>query len=51
MIASSRSPLTIAVHISVLLLVALFSAWRAKRSYGDIRTALRRDLVNEGIDD
>ena len=39
------------IVVAVQLLVAPFSAWRAKRSYGDIRTALRRDLVNEGIDD
>ncbi len=37
--------------VAVLLAVAGGAAWRAHISYGDIRTALRRDLTNEGIDD
>jgi hypothetical protein len=39
------------VVVSVLLIVAGGAAWRAHISYGDIRTALRRDLTNEGFDD
>ncbi len=39
------------IVVAVLLVVAGFAGWRAQRSYGDIRTALRRDLTNEGIDD
>ena len=39
------------IVVAVLLVVAGFAGWRAHRSYGDIRTALRRDLTNEGIDD
>lgn len=38
------------IVVAVLLAVAGFAGWRAQRSYGDIRTALRRDLMNEGID-
>ncbi len=39
------------IVVAALLVVAGFAGWRAQRSYGDIRTALRRDLTNEGIDD
>ncbi|WP_447930431.1 phage holin family protein [Sphingopyxis fribergensis] len=39
------------IVVAVLLAIAGFAGWRAQRSYGDIRTALRRDLTNEGMDD
>ncbi|MBN8841873.1 MAG: phage holin family protein [Sphingomonadales bacterium] len=39
------------IVVGVLLAIAAFAGWRAQVSYGDIRTALRRDLTNEGIDD
>ena len=39
------------VVVAVLLAIAAFAAWRAQLGYGDIRTALRRDLTNEGPDD
>ena len=39
------------IVVSALLAIAGFAGWRAQRSYGDIRTALRRDLTNEGVDD
>ncbi|AJA08356.1 hypothetical protein SKP52_07175 [Sphingopyxis fribergensis] len=39
------------IVVSVLLVIAAFAGWRAQLSYGDIRTALRRDLTNEGMDD
>ncbi|MBJ7502197.1 MAG: phage holin family protein [Sphingopyxis sp.] len=39
------------IVVAVLLAVAGFAGWRAQKSYADIRTALRRDLTNEGIDD
>jgi hypothetical protein len=39
------------IVVSVLLAIAGGAAWRAHIGYGDIRTALRRDLTNEGIDD
>jgi len=39
------------VVVSVLLLIAGGAAWRAHIGYGDIRTALRRDLTGEGFDD
>lgn len=38
------------IVVAVLLMLAAFAAWRARLSYGDIRTALRRDLADEGID-
>lgn len=39
------------IVVSALLTVAGVAAWRAHISYGDIRTALRRDLTGEGFDD
>lgn len=39
------------IVVTVLLAIAGGAAWRAHISYGDIRTALRRDLTNEGFDD
>ncbi|WP_374525824.1 phage holin family protein [Sphingopyxis sp.] len=39
------------IVVAVLLAVAAFAGWRAQIAYNDIRTALRRDLTNEGIDD
>ncbi|RYD42381.1 MAG: phage holin family protein [Sphingomonadales bacterium] len=39
------------IVVGVLLVIAAFAGWRAQLSYGDIRTALRRDLTNEGMDD
>lgn len=39
------------IVVAVLLVIAAFAGWRAQLSYGDIRTALRRDLTNEGMDD
>lgn len=39
------------IVVAALLLIAAFAGWRARSSYGDIRTALRRDLAGEGIDD
>ncbi|WP_260583455.1 phage holin family protein [Sphingopyxis sp. PET50] len=39
------------IVVATLLLIAAFAGWRARSSYGDIRTALRRDLAGEGIDD
>lgn len=39
------------IVVAALLAVAAFAGWRAQKSYGDIRTALRRDLTGEGIDD
>lgn len=39
------------IVVGVLLVIAASAGWRAHLSYGDIRTALRRDLTNEGIDD
>ncbi|HKX90527.1 MAG TPA: phage holin family protein, partial [Sphingopyxis sp.] len=39
------------IVVAVLLAIAGFAGWRAQRSYADIRTALRRDQTNEGIDD
>ena len=39
------------IVVAVLLLIAAFAGWRAQASYGDIRTALRRNLVDEGGDD
>lgn len=38
------------IVVAILAAMAAFAGWRAQRSYGDIRTALRRDLTNEGID-
>lgn len=53
--------LVLAPHVGPLLatlivfasLIALagFAGWRAKISVGDVRTALRRDLMHEGDDD
>ena len=39
------------IVVSILLVIAAFAGWRASVGYGDIRTAVRRDLINEGIDD
>lgn len=39
------------VVVSALLVIAAIAGWRARRHYGDIRTAFRSDLTNEGIDD
>ena len=39
------------IVVAALLLVAAFAGWRARASYADIRTALRRDLSDEGIGD
>ncbi|MBO9698281.1 MAG: phage holin family protein [Sphingopyxis sp.] len=39
------------IVVAALLAVAGFAGWRAQKSYADIRTALRRDLTGEGIDD
>lgn len=39
------------IVVAVLLVVAGLAGWRAQRSYDDIRTALRRDLTSERIDD
>lgn len=39
------------IVVGALLLIAAFAGWRARRSYGYIRTALRRDLTNEEPDD
>lgn len=39
------------IVVAVLLVIAGFAGWRAQRSYGDIRTALRRDLTTERGDD
>lgn len=39
------------IVVGVLLTVAAFAGWRAQVAYGDIRTALRRDLTNEEPDD
>lgn len=39
------------IVVGVLLAFAAFAGWRAQVAYGDIRTALRRDLTNEEPDD
>ncbi len=39
------------VVVSALLVFAGIAAWRAQVHYGDIGTALRRDLTGEGFDD
>ncbi|SBV33339.1 conserved protein of unknown function [uncultured Sphingopyxis sp.] len=39
------------IVVAALLVVAGLAGWRAQRSYNDIRTALRRDLTSERIDD
>jgi len=39
------------IVVGGLLAVAAFAGWRAHVAYNDIRTALRRDLTNEGLDD
>ncbi len=39
------------IVVGVLLLIAAFAGWRAKASYADIRTALRRNLIDEESDD
>ncbi|PKP98508.1 MAG: hypothetical protein CVT74_10790 [Alphaproteobacteria bacterium HGW-Alphaproteobacteria-13] len=36
---------------AALLALAAFAGWRARRSAGDVRTAFRADLTNEGVDD
>lgn len=37
-----------AIIVAVLILIALFSAWRAKAGASDIAVAFRRDLFGEG---
>lgn len=39
------------IVVAALLVVAGLAGWRAQQSYHDIRTALRRDLTSERIDD
>lgn len=39
------------IVVAVLVAIAGFAGWRAQRSYVDIRTALRRDLIGEREDD
>jgi hypothetical protein len=39
------------IVVAALLTLAAFAGWRAKRSAADVRTAFRRDLTNEGVDD
>ena len=39
------------IVVVALLLVAAFAGWRAHNSYGDVRTAFRRDLGIERTDD
>ena len=39
------------IVVIALLLVAAFAGWRAHNSYGDVRTAFRRDLGIERTDD
>ena len=43
-------PATLIV-VAVLLALAAVAGWCAKRSAGDVRTAFRSDLTNEGADD
>jgi hypothetical protein len=39
------------IVVAALLALAAFAGWRAKHNAGDIRTAFRADLTNEGADD
>ena len=39
------------IVVAALAALAAFAGWRARLSAGDIRTALRRDLVNEAEED
>ena len=51
-LAASVGPLLATlIVVAVLLALAAFAGWRAKRSAGDVRTAFRSDLMNEGADD
>lgn len=38
------------IVVAALIALAAFAGWRAKLSAGDVRTALRRDLMIEGED-
>ena len=39
------------IVVAVLIVIAALAGWRARRSYADIKTALRRDLMGERSDD
>ena len=39
------------IVVAALLVLAAVAGWFAKRSAGDVRTAFRSDLTNEGADD
>lgn len=39
------------IVVAALIALAAFAGWRAKLSAGDVRTAFRSDLINEGNDD